>query len=218
MAAVSEPRAQIAIVDYGMGNLRSVAKAFEHVGAAATVSADRRLLAAADALVLPGVGAFPEAMRRIDRRDLAAPIRESVAAGRPLLGICLGMQLLFESSSENGGADGLGLLAGRVDELRAGELKSPHIGWSTVERRRDSALTASLPAGGEPFYFVHSFVARPEPEQLLATSRHGERFAAIVGDGRVFGAQFHPEKSSAAGLRMLAEFVAVAAATPAEVG
>ncbi len=216
MAAMSGPRAQIAIVDYGMGNLRSAAKAIEHVGAAATVTADPEALAAADALVLPGVSAFPEAMRRIGARDLAAPIRERVAAGVPLLGICLGMQLLFESSSEHGGAEGLGLLPGHVDELKADRLKTPHIGWTPVERQRDSALTAGLPAGGEPFYFVHSFVARPHPEHLLATSRYGEEFAAIVGDGRVFGTQFHPEKSSAAGLRMLAEFVAVA--TPAEVG
>ena len=216
MTAVSGPRTQIAIVDYGMGNLRSVEKAFEHVGAAVTVTADHGALAAADALVLPGVGAFPEAMRRIGERGLADPIRERVAAGVPLLGICLGMQLLFESSSENGGADGLGLLPGGVDELRAGELKSPHIGWSPVKRCRESALTTNLPQRGEPFYFVHSFVARPRPEHRLAASCHGEEFAAVVGDGRVFGAQFHPEKSSAAGLRMLAEFVAVAA--PVEVG
>lgn len=216
MAAMSEPRAQIAIVDYGMGNLRSVAKAFEHIGARITVSADHGTLAAADALVLPGVGAFPEAIRRIDERGLAEPIRERVAAGAPLLGICLGMQLLFESSTENGGADGLGLLGGHVDALRAGDLKEPHIGWTPVGRHRDSALTAALPAAGEPFYFVHSFVVRPRPEHLLATSRYGEEFAAIVGDGRVFGAQFHPEKSSAAGLRMLADFAAIAA--PVEVG
>lgn len=209
MAVMSEPRAQIAIVDFGTGNLRSVAKAFEQVGVAVTVSADHGVLAAADALVLPGVGAFPEAIRRIDERGLAAPIRERVAAGVPLLGICLGMQLLFESSTENGGAAGLGLLPGHVDALRAGELKTPHIGWTPVERRRDSALTASLAAAGEPFYFVHSFVVRPRPEHLLAASRYGEEFAAIVGDGRIFGAQFHPEKSSAAGLRLLENFVGI---------
>ena len=216
MAAMSEPRAKIAIVDFGMGNLRSAAKALEHVGAAVTVSADRDALAAADALVLPGVSAFPEAVRRINARGLAEQIRERAAAGVPLFGICLGMQLLFESSSEHGGAAGLGLLPGHVDELRTGDLKTPHIGWSAVERCRDSALTANLPVGGEPFYFVHSFVARPRPEHLLATSHYGEEFAAVVGDGHVFGAQFHPEKSSAAGLRMLAAFAAIA--TPAGVG
>lgn len=215
MAAVSEPRPQIAIVDYGMGNLRSAAKALEHVGAEVTVTFDHGAIAAADALVLPGVGAFPEAMRRIEERDLALPIRERVAAGVPLLGICLGMQLLFESSSELGGSVGLGLLPGRVDELRAGELKLPHIGWSPTVPVQRSALTEELPEAGEPFYYVHSFVARPRSEHLLATAEHGEELAAIVGDGHVFGTQFHPEKSSAAGLRMLAAFVSVA--TPAGV-
>lgn len=216
MARVSAPRPQIAIVDYGVGNLRSVAKALEHVGADVVISAERDQLGVADALLLPGVGAFPEAMRRIGERGLAGPIRERVAAGTPLLGICLGMQLLFESSSELGGAAGLGLLPGRVEGLRAEGLKLPHIGWSPVWRRRDSALTAELPEDGEPFYFVHSFVARPRPEHLLACSEHGEEFAAIVGDGRVFGAQFHPEKSSRAGLRMLSAFLSIAA--PAGVG
>jgi len=210
MAPMSAPRPQIAVLDYGMGNLRSASKALEHVGADVTVTRDHRTIAAADALVLPGVGAFPEAMRRIGERSLEGPIRERVAAGAPLLGICLGMQLLFESSDEHGGAAGLGLLPGRVEALSAGDVKLPHIGWTPVVPTRDSPLTAALPAAGEPFYFVHSFVARPSPEHLLATSEHGEAFAAIVGDQNVLGTQFHPEKSSAAGLRMLAEFVSVA--------
>lgn len=216
MATMSEPRPQIAIVDYGVGNLRSVAMALEHVGADAVVSGDHGVLAAADALLLPGVGAFPEAARRIEERGLAAPIADRVAAGVPLLGICLGMQLLFESSSELGGAAGLGLLPGHVEELRADGLKLPHIGWSPVRSRRDSALTAGFPDPGEPFYFVHSFVARPRAEHLLATGEYGEEFAAIVGAGNVFGAQFHPEKSSLAGLRLLSAFLSVA--TPAGVG
>jgi len=215
MAPVSASRPQIAVVDYGMGNLRSAAKALEHVGAEVAVSHEHDVIATADALVLPGVGAFPEAMRRIGERALAEPIRERVDAGVPLLGICLGMQLLFEFSSEHGGAEGLGLLPGRVDELQASSLKLPHIGWETIVPCRDSVLTADLPAEGEPFYFVHSFVARPSSEHLLASSVHGEEFAAVVGSGRVFGTQFHPEKSSLAGLRMLSAFVAAAA--PAEV-
>ena len=217
MAPVSEPPAQIAIVDYGMGNLRSAAKALEHVGARVVVSAAEDELAAADGLVLPGVGAFPEAMRRIGERGLEPVIGERVASGVPLLGICLGMQLLFQSSTELGGSRGLGLLEGEVDALDPRGLKLPHIGWSAVRSRRDSPISAGIPAGeaGEPFYFVHSFVARSRPEQLIATSDHGEEFAAIVGSGRVFGTQFHPEKSSVAGLRMLADFVSIA--TPASV-
>ena len=215
MAPVSAPRPRITVVDYGMGNLRSASKAPEHVGADVVVSGDGEVVAAADAIVLPGVGAFPEAMRQIEARGLATPIRERVSAGAPLLGICLGMQLLFESSEEHGGAEGLGLLEGRVDALRAKGLKLPHIGWSPVLPGRESALTSTLDPAGEPFYFVHSFVARPAERNLIATSEHGEEFAAIVGDGRVFGTQFHPEKSSTAGLEMLASFVSIA--TPAEV-
>jgi glutamine amidotransferase len=202
--------APITIADYGMGNLRSVVKAFEHVGADATVSREPAEIAAAGSLVLPGVGAFPEAIREIDRRELAAPIRARVADGVPLLGICLGMQLLFESSSEHGGATGLGLLKGRVEPIAAAGLKLPHIGWSPLLLARNSPLTTGIEAG-EPFYFVHSLVARPEPDELIASAEHGERFAAVVGRGNVFGVQFHPEKSSAAGLRMLANFATIAA-------
>ncbi|MCL4288485.1 MAG: imidazole glycerol phosphate synthase subunit HisH [Thermoleophilia bacterium] len=197
-----------------MGNLRSVAKAFEHVGARAVVSADPGELASAPAIVLPGVGAFPEAMREIERRGLAEPIRAAAAAGTPLLGICLGMQLLFDSSTEHGGAGGLGLLRGAVERLRAPGLKLPHIGWAHLHREADSALTAGIDEG-EPFYFVHSYAARPRSEDLLASAEHGERFAAVVGRGSVLGTQFHPEKSGAAGLRMLANFVTAATAAGA---
>jgi len=207
---MSEPRAQVAIIDYGMGNLRSAAKALEHVGATTVVTAGHDAIRAADALLLPGVGAFPEAMRRIGERSLERVIAERVGEGVPLLGICLGMELLFESSTEHGGAPGLGLLPGAVDALDSRGLKLPHIGWSQVRLRRDSAITAGI-SDGEPFYFVHSFVARPGAEELIAVSEHGEDFAAIVGSERVFGTQFHPEKSSAAGLRMLSNFVAIAA-------
>ena len=207
MTAATAP---ITIADYGMGNMRSVVKAFEHVGAAAAVSSEPAEIAAATSLVLPGVGAFPEAIGEIDRRGLAGPIRARVADGVPLLGICLGMQLLFESSSEHGGAVGLGLLAGAVEPIAAPGLKLPHIGWSPLLLERESPLTAGI-ADGEPFYFVHSLIARPEPDELIASAEHGERFAAVVGRGNVFGTQFHPEKSSGAGLKMLGNFAAIAA-------
>ncbi len=209
MAGVGPLGAQITIADYGMGNLRSVAKAIEHVGARVEVSSDPAALRSATALVLPGVGAFAEAMREIDRRDMAAPIRDRAAAGIPLLGICLGMQLLFESSTERGGAAGLGLLEGHVTALEAQGRKLPHIGWSPLHIDRASPLLTGV-TEGEPFYFVHSFAARPEPDELIASAEHGERFAAIVGRGNVLGTQFHPEKSSAAGLAMLGNFAAMA--------
>jgi glutamine amidotransferase len=207
---------ELRIADYGMGNLRSVAKAFEHVGVKAVVTADPDELGSAAAIVLPGVGAFPEAAREIERRQLAAPIRDRAAAGVPVLGICLGMQLLFESSSEHGGAPGLGLLPGAVEALVAPGRKLPHIGWAHLHREADSPLLAGIDEG-EPFYFVHSYAARPRPAELLASAEHGERFAAVAGRENVLGTQFHPEKSGPAGLRMLANFAAIAAAarTPA---
>jgi glutamine amidotransferase len=200
----------IGIVNYGMGNLRSVEKALERVGARVVISAERRDLDGADGLVLPGVGAFPKAMSRIRETGLDHYLADRSADGTPLLGICLGMQLLFESSTENQGARGLGLLPGEVTALEAGGLKLPHIGWSPLRVEAESTLTAGL-ASEEPFYFVHSFVARPAAGDLIASAEHGERFAAIVGRDRVFGAQFHPEKSSAAGLRLLANFTAICA-------
>jgi len=210
MLGMSEPMPQIAIVDYGMGNLRSVEKALEHVGARPVVASDHAEIGAAQGLILPGVGAFPEAMRRIRERSLDGLIGERVSAGTPLLGICLGMQLLFEGSTELGGAEGLGLLGGRVDQLDPGADKLPHIGWSAVRVERDSPIVAGLGAD-EPFYFVHSFVARARSEDTIASCEEGERFAAIVGSGNVVGAQFHPEKSSAAGLQLLRNFVAAVA-------
>mgnify|MGYP000091248796 FL=1 len=208
-------RARICVLDYGMGNLRSVEKALEHVGAVAEVSSDHDRARAADGLILPGVGAFPKAMERIRERGLDELVRERAEAGVPVLGICLGLQLIFRSSSELGGADGLGLVEGPVGELRAGELKLPHIGWSPVSWRRESRLTEGL-AEAEPFYFVHSFVPRPAADaDVLGTAEHGERFVCAVERGNVFGVQFHPEKSSGAGLRLLRNFAAICAAVPA---
>jgi imidazole glycerol-phosphate synthase subunit HisH len=211
MAPVTAPTARITVADYGMGNLRSVVKGFEHVGAVAVLGSDRAGIEAAEALVLPGVGAFPEAMREIGRREIGGAIRRRVEEGVPLLGICLGMQLLFESSSEHEGAVGLGLLEGSVDPLRAPGVKLPHIGWSPLRRERDSELMTGI-ADEEPFYFVHSFAARPAADELIGSAVHGQRFAAVVGRGNVYGTQFHPEKSSRAGLAMLGNFAAIAAA------
>lgn len=206
---------RVAIADYGMGNLRSVEKALERVGVSAERTADHDALRRADGLILPGVGAFPMAMERIRERGLDEVARERVEAGAPVLGICLGLQLIFSSSSELGGAEGLGLVEGPVGELRAGEQKLPHIGWSPVSWAKGSRLTEGL-AEGEPFYFVHSFVPRPANEaDILGTAEHGERFVCAVERANVFGVQFHPEKSSAAGLRLLRNFAAICASVPA---
>ena len=201
---------RIGIVNYGMGNLRSVEKAIEHIGAVPEISGDPGLLAGTDGLVLPGVGAFPRAMERIRELGLDAMIAERAEVGTPVLGVCLGMQLLFGSSTENGGAEGLGLLEGEVTALEAPGLKLPHIGWAKLSIERDCELTRGI-ADGSAFYFVHSFAPQPTAEELIATASYGPPFAAIVGRDRVFGAQFHPEKSSAAGLRMLANFSALCA-------
>ena len=206
---------RLAILDYGMGNLRSVEKALERVGASAEITADHARAREADGVVLPGVGAFPKAMERIREAGLDELIGERAEAGVPVLGICLGMQLIFTSSTEMGGAEGLGLVEGEVSELRADGLKVPHIGWSPVTWTRDSRLSEGL-AEAEPFYFVHSFVPRPAGDSdALGTAEHGERFVCAVERGNVFGVQFHPEKSSGAGLRLLRNFAALCSAVPA---
>jgi imidazole glycerol-phosphate synthase subunit HisH len=206
---------RVAILDYGMGNLRSVEKALERAGAEAAITHDAELVRAADGVVLPGVGAFPDAMRRVRELGLDALVAERVAAGVPTLGICLGLQLLFERSSELGGAAGVGLFPGQVSELRAGGLKVPHIGWEPVRWERESSPTDGIP-DETPFYFVHSFAVRPtELADVAGSAAWGERFACVVARPPVYGVQFHPEKSSAAGLRLLANFTAVCAAVPA---
>ncbi|MGH2953647.1 MAG: imidazole glycerol phosphate synthase subunit HisH [Solirubrobacterales bacterium] len=200
---------RIAVLDYGMGNLRSVEKALERVGAEATITSDPDAAAAADGLVLPGVGAFPKAMRRIHELGLDRLIGERLAAGTPVLGICLGFQLLFESSTELGGERGLGLVEGEVGELQAPGLKVPHIGWEPVRLERDSELTDGV-EDGTPFYFVHGFTPRPAAgEDVVGTAVHGERFACAIARPPVYGVQFHPEKSSAAGLRLLENFAGI---------
>ncbi|HXC46385.1 MAG TPA: imidazole glycerol phosphate synthase subunit HisH [Solirubrobacteraceae bacterium] len=202
----TEP-ARIGLVDYGMGNRRSAEKAFEHVGARVEVSADPQRLREMEGLVLPGVGAFPAGMAAIRALGLDELLLERVRAGVPLLGLCLGMQLLFERSEEQSGAEqGLGLLAGSVRRLSAPGLKLPHIGWSEVRWRRRSPLAEGLP-NPSYLYHVHSFAPVPDDEEVvLATADYGKPFAAIVGAGNVYGTQSHPEKSSKHGLALLANF------------
>ena len=202
---------KVAVLDYGMGNLRSVAKALAHVGAEPRVTSDPRDLGRCGGAVLPGVGAFPAAVRELRTRKLLAPLLDAARQGLPMLGICLGMQLLFERSEEQGGADGLGLIEGEVTALASRGLKVPHIGWNFVERRRDSWLLAGL---GErtAFYHVHSFAARPRHDQdVVGVARYGEEFVSAVERGTLAGVQFHPEKSGPAGLRVLENFVALCA-------
>jgi glutamine amidotransferase len=205
----------IALLDYGMGNLRSVEKAFEHVGAEVLRTADADAAAGAAGLVLPGVGAFPKAMERVRELGFDRLIAERMGEGTPVLGICLGMQLLFERSSELGGAEGLGLLAGGVEPLDAPSLKIPHIGWEPMRLERESEITAGI-ASETPFYFVHTLTVRPEdPADVLGTAVYGGRFVGAVERPPLYGFQFHPEKSSAAGLRLLENFAGVCAAIPA---
>src|SRR3954471_8713342 len=200
-----------------MGNLRSVEKALEHVGATATIANDAATIRAADGLVLPGVGAFPKAMEGVRELGLDELILERRDAGVPILGICLGLQLLFDSTTELGGAAGLGLLGGQVDVLDAPGLKIPHIGWAPVRWEKQSRLAEGIDSE-TPFYLVHSFAPRPESDDLLGSAAYGARFACAAERDNVFGVQFHPEKSSAAGLRLLANFAGICAKSPVTAG
>jgi len=205
---------RICILDYGMGNLRSVEKALEHVGATATIANDAATIRAADGLILPGVGAFPRAMKGVRELGLDELIAEQRDAGVPILGICLGLQLLFDSTTELGGAEGLGLLPGEVDVLDAPGLKIPHIGWSPVRWEKQSRLAEGIESE-TPFYLVHSFAPQPDPGDLLGSAAYGARFACAAERDNVFGVQFHPEKSSTAGLRLLSNFAGICASVPA---
>lgn len=200
----------VTIVDYGSGNLRSVQKSFERLGASAVITDDPNLVAQAERLVLPGVGSFGDAMRALEARGLVEPIRRHLAADRPFLGICMGLQLLFEAGWEGGRHAGLGVLAGDVARFeRPAGVKVPHMGWNTV-----AWSDAGRPAGIEAndwFYFVHSYVARPaDPSVIAAVCDYAGPFCAAVRQGRLFATQFHPEKSQQAGMRLLAAFMQAA--------
>lgn len=202
-------KSRLAILDCGIGNLRSVEKAFERSGAEVVVTSEAAAAETADGLVLPGVGAFPAAMERVRKQGVDDLIGRSIADGKPLLGICLGMQLLFERSSEGEGAEGLGLLEGSVEPISAPGLKIPHIGWERVTWEKSDPLVGDVETGDD-FYFVHGYAARPRNEvDTLGRSVYGEGFCAAVSRGNIWGVQFHPEKSSATGLGLLRRFVEV---------
>ena len=195
----------IGIIDYGMGNLRSVQKAFEAVGHAAQIIRTPQAIADSDQLVLPGVGAFGRAMENLRRMDLLEPLRKAVGEGKPLLGICLGLQLLFQESEEHGCHKGLGVLEGKVRRLPAG-VKVPHIGWNQAAIVRGNPLLQGMPDHAF-FYFVQSYIVEPANEEtIVGTTDYGVTFASIVGWENVYGVQFHPEKSQDVGLRLLKNF------------
>lgn len=190
-----------------MGNLRSVQQGLRKAGAVAELVSEPAEAATADGVVLPGVGAFPEAMRRIRERGFDELVIHHLGRNRPLLGICLGMQLLFEASSEHRSTWGLGLLQGRVEQLDPGPFKLPQIGWNAVRWRRQSGFNAGLPDPGH-FWFANSFAVRPlDPGIVLGSAEYGHEFTAVVEQPPLYGAQFHPEKSSGHGRRLLANFV-----------
>ncbi|HWP67588.1 MAG TPA: imidazole glycerol phosphate synthase subunit HisH [Candidatus Limnocylindria bacterium] len=203
-------RRPVAIVDYGVGNLHSAQKAFEHLGCAAVVTSDADVIAAAPAVVLPGQGAFGTCMANLGRAGLVEPVREAARSGRPFLGICVGMQLLFEESEESPGVAGLGVFEGRVVRFPpAPDLKVPHMGWNQLRIRRRVPALAQV-ADGDYVYFVHSYYPEPRDPSLVATTtEYGVEFASSVARDNVYAGVFHPEKSQRVGLALLAGFTAM---------
>ena len=198
----------IAIVDYGMGNLRSVQKAFEKIGATARIVPFPQDIANACGIVLPGVGAFGQAMNNLRAIGWDVALRGAVQRGMPFIGIYLGMQLLFESSEEMGQHEGLGILRGEVKRFN-GKLKVPQMGWNQMHLKQASPLLCNI-ADGSYAFFVHSYYCAPRDESIvLATTNYGIEFASVVGSGSVFGAQFHPEKSQSVGLKILENFARI---------
>ncbi len=195
----------IAIIDYGMGNLRSVQKGLEKAGQEAVITSDPQVIAAAPGVVLPGVGAFADCVNNLKQAGLVEIIQAVIKADKPFLGICLGLQMLFEYSEEDGLHEGLGIFPGRVGRLPAG-LKVPHMGWNQVEHRRPLPILKDVPDQAY-FYFVHSYYVQPEDDSIIAgVTDYGVKFTSIVGRGNTFGIQFHPEKSSDLGLKILKNF------------
>jgi glutamine amidotransferase len=197
----------ICIIDYGMGNLRSVQKGFERVGHAAIVTSDPAAVAAAEKVVLPGVGAFEDAMSELTRRGLVAPVLNAINGGKPFLGICLGLQLLFDTSYENGTHRGLGVLRGEVVRFQLPKgFSVPHMGWNQLAVRQPAPLLEGI-ADGTYVYFVHSYYVAPADAQVIATETdYGGPFCSMIWRENVYATQFHPEKSQADGLRMLKNF------------
>ncbi|MBI4711429.1 MAG: imidazole glycerol phosphate synthase subunit HisH [Candidatus Omnitrophica bacterium] len=198
----------IAIIDYGMGNLRSVSKALEYLGASYKLCSKGKDLSRAAKVVLPGVGAFGDAMKELQSRGFLGPIKELVRRKAKLMGVCLGLQLLFEKSEENPGVKGLGIFKGTVRKFRSKTVKIPHMGWNDLKIIRKHPLLEGIPSG-EYFYFVHSYCGKPAAKSLtLASCQYGrEEFSAVIGNEQVFATQFHPEKSQEAGLRILKNFI-----------
>ncbi|MBS4024192.1 MAG: imidazole glycerol phosphate synthase subunit HisH [Clostridia bacterium] len=195
----------IAIIDYGMGNLRSVEKALEKMGFPVEVTADADRVLGAKGVILPGVGAFADAMKNLEKTGMIPIIREIVSQDKPFLGICLGLQLMFSESEENGVHQGLDIFRGKVRRLPAGA-KIPHMGWNQIDIRQENSLLAGIPSGSN-FYFVHSYYVDPEEqENITTTTSYNLEFASIVSRGHVTGIQFHPEKSSKLGLAILQNF------------
>ncbi len=195
----------IVIIDYGMGNLRSVAKGFEKMGVEVKVADDPKVLEDARGAVLPGVGAFTDAMRNLQKMGMVDAVHRLLEKGKPLLGICLGLQLLFETSEEWGTSEGLGILRGRVRRLPAG-IKIPHMGWNTLSVKKKCPLFEGIP-DNSAFYFVHSYYVEPaDPAVIAGTTEYGIEFTSFTVKDNLFGIQFHPEKSSVLGLRILQNF------------
>lgn len=206
----------IAIIDYGMGNLHSVSKAVERLGVEAKVTSDEREIMSSEGAILPGVGAFGDAMDNLRQTGLHDAVLHYAATGKPLLGICLGMQLLFTESEEHGSHRGLNLLPGSVVRFR-GDYKVPHMGWNRLEFLQASPLFAEAEQGH--VYFVHSYHVKPErASDLLATTDYHQQVTAIVGRDNVFGMQFHPEKSGALGIKLLGNFLKITEQTSIEAG
>jgi glutamine amidotransferase len=200
----------IKIVDYGMGNLRSVQKAFEKIGAEAAIVSRPAQAEGAEKLVLPGVGAFRDAIQELKRTELDRPVREHIAADKPFLGICLGLQLLFDVSYEDGQWEGLGILKGKVVRFAdQPDLKIPHMGWNTLDFAKPTRLFEGIP-GGSSFYFVHSYHVVPADASVIAArTEHGTQFVSAVARNNLFATQFHPEKSQSLGLHLLRNFAAL---------